>query len=207
MRTVMVIVCVSMIWSGTANAWRFIGASTSAVGATAGNTCSDSGHKIVVCECADAMVGPLPGCQIGVDVNYTGCHLDPDGGKIAFCLPEQGSTNLCDVWCNCYQQYGSWSCKGGSTASPYECSRTVTQAVSNNYKCQNKTETEYSCRAGYYASGGGSSCTKCPGDNNVSATTDLSANMAGITSCYIPSKTSVADASGNYQYTSSCHYK
>ncbi|HNY25405.1 MAG TPA: hypothetical protein PKJ33_02565 [Alphaproteobacteria bacterium] len=56
-----------------------------------------------------------------------------------------------------------------------------------------------SCATGYYLSGG--VCTAC-----VSPGTSIDHNTGGITSCYIPSGTTMTDSYGTYTYTSNCSY-
>lgn len=68
---------------------------------------------------------------------------------------------------------------------------------------------EYSCMPGYYrqydATAAKNICVRCPSINGVYGTT-VDHNINGITSCYIPTGTSLGDDTGTFEFTNQCNY-
>ncbi len=95
----------------------------------------------------------------------------------------------------------SWS----SVGTGYE--KKVTRTCDCN-TCN--SSTLYRCAAGYYGSStnGTSGCTRCPSSGGVYGTS--AAGSTAITSCYLPSGTTVSfsdsTGSGTAKYTSDCYY-
>ncbi len=112
--------------------------------------------------------------------------------------------NNCDVDCpscsNCISDT-TWS----SAGTGYE------KKVSRTCNCGTCTSsTSYRCAAGYYgsSSNGTSGCSRCPSSGGVYGTS--AAGSTAITSCYLPSGTTVSFSdsigSGTAKYTSNCYY-
>ena len=81
------------------------------------------------------------------------------------------------------------------------------QKIIRTCDCGTCIETpEYRCAAGYYGTPTSLSdgCYRCPSSGVVYGTS--AAGSTEITSCYMPSETSMTDDSGTFQFTSDCYY-
>lgn len=76
-----------------------------------------------------------------------------------------------------------------------------------NAECVATGTVYVACKPGYYLSSG--NCIRCPSSGGVYGTT-VDHNTGGITSCYIPSSTSISfsdsTGSGTYNFQSDCYY-
>lgn len=78
-------------------------------------------------------------------------------------------------------------------------------------ECECTQSTKYRCDAGYYGTAsysqltGYRGCTRCPSSGGVYGTS-TAGNGTEITSCYIPTTSTLTDDTGSYQYTSNCYY-
>ena len=114
--------------------------------------------------------------------------------------------------CNCGTQCDSCgSLSSGVWTSPktgYQS--TVVYSCGISTSCECTSSIKYRCAAGYYGTPsysqltGYSGCTRCPSSGGVYGTS--AAGSTEITSCYMPSGTSMTDDVGTYEYTSNCYY-
>ena len=100
----------------------------------------------------------------------------------------------------------------GTTCTSLNCKSTNWTAYATGYErrtykyCATLTRCassiQYRCAAGYYGSStmGTSGCTRCPNDGSSVAGSTV------ITSCYLPSGTTLTDSTGTYTYTADCSY-
>ncbi len=106
-----------------------------------------------------------------------------------------------------------WCCKSctdcetedwSSVVTGYE-KRIVATCACDSGRCI-KTH-EYRCAAGYYGSStnGTSGCASCKTDTSNNSATSVAGSTA-ITSCYIPSGTSMTDDVGTCKFVDDCYY-
>lgn len=91
----------------------------------------------------------------------------------------------------CYCPSGYW----------HNTSTNTCVACPTNATCDD--QQNFVCNKGYYKNG--TSCSRCPSSGGVYGTT-ASTGATSITSCYIPSGTTMSDSTGKYTYTSNCYY-
>ena len=164
--------------------------------------------------CADDMyASEPPNCAswTGYCTNATNWQISScdkcDDGYVRQLATNHNCTNISSVYeCVCA---GCSDCSSTSWTSAGTGKETRIYAQCNCNTCQKSTQ--YRCAAGYYrSSGSGSStvCTRCPSSGGVYGTS--AAGSTAITSCYLPSGTTVSFSdsagSGTAKYTSDCYY-
>ena len=147
------------------------------------------------------------------DVGITSCETCKSG----YISISRDTYLYCDgslkvTYNTCVPQCTSSNCK--SDTSWYQAInagyqyRTI-RSCTDNITCSSRTE--YRCASGYYgtSSNGTTGCNHCPEQkwsDNVSTAATSNAGSTVITDCYLQSGTSGFDSTGDFIYTSNCHY-
>lgn len=152
---------------------------------------------------ASALTGPVTGitCQTGQVCCYYnnagGCMKCAAAGSCPTCTCPLNTDNDPTI-CSSTE----WTANG-TEGTYHRCLQVQSNAALEICGCQ------YSCMPGYYmtydATAAKNICVRCPSINGVYGTT-VDHNINGITSCYIPTGTSLSDDTGTFEFTSQCNY-